>query len=90
MMTKPAETMDSTVTLRSVPGREIKKKVDFYLATINRDMSPADIADFFTRTKSLDIVKDVTREKGQALAKAINCFGTSAYSLQCLGCSTRH
>ena len=45
-----AETMKGKVVLRSVPNREIGRKVAFYLATINRDMSSKDIATFLARS----------------------------------------
>ena len=85
-----AETVKGSVVLKSVPNKDVEKKVAFYLATIKRDMSPAVIVEFLTRSKPLAIVEDVTREKGQELAKAINGFGASAYFLQYLKNSSRH
>ena len=85
-----AETMKGTVILRSVPSREIGRKVAFYLATINRDMSSTDIATFLTQSKPLTIVEDVTLEKGLALAAAINGLGASACFHQSIKSSSRH
>ena len=89
MMTM-AETTRGSVVLRSVPCEAVEKKVAFYLATIKRDISAADVALFLTRSKPLAIVEDVTREKGPALAEAINGLGASAYFLQYLKSSSRH
>ena len=47
-------------------------KPDFYLATINRDMSSSDIVTYLSRSRPFEIVEDITREKGQELAEAIN------------------
>jgi hypothetical protein len=77
-----AGTSMGSVVLRSVPCREVERKVAFYLAAIDRNVSVADVALFLTHSKPLTIVRDVTREKGQALAEAINGLGACAYFLQ--------
>jgi hypothetical protein len=46
----------------------------FYLATINREMTSSEIAVFLSRSKPFEIVEDITREKGQELAEAINGY----------------
>ena len=87
---KMAETIKGSVVLKSVPCKEVERKVAFYIATINRDMYASDVALYLSRSKPLSIVEDITREKGQALAEAINGLGASAYFLQYLKNSPRH
>lgn len=52
--------------------RKLILKPDFYLATIDGNISPSEMAVFFLRSKPCEMVEDITREKGRELAEAIN------------------
>jgi hypothetical protein len=55
----------------AMKGSNILEKA-FYLATISRDMSSSELATFLSRSGPFGIVEDITREKGQEFAEAVN------------------
>jgi hypothetical protein len=58
-------------TAEAMKGKLILEP-EFYVATINGDISPSKMAVFLLRTKPWEMVEDITREKGRELAEAIN------------------